>query len=208
MINFFSHLHSRRLRIRNFLEIGSRDGEDANTFAKAAGIRQVHVIEPAPQSFARIQAHFPFFQVYNLALSNRNGHQVFHNIVDPDLNKQGMSSLMPREIYERFPSENILVELMRGDTFLDKYGIQDISACKIDVEGHAVEVLEGFGTELTRIHAIHLECETVPVWEGQRLFGEAKALLEGRGFQMVSYWEYNQPTTQCDSIWLLAHNRA
>lgn len=202
MLNFYSHLLSRQRPVRNFLEIGSRDGEDANLFRLAAGILEVHVVEPAPQSFERIRTRFPFFHTWNLALSNENGRRIFHNVVDPDLTRQGMSSLMPRDVYDQLPTQHIEVTLMRGDAFLESNGILDVSACKIDVEGHAVEVLEGFGESLTRLQAIHLECETVPVWEGQRLFGDARAILEGRGFRMVGCWEYNQPTTQCDSIWL------
>jgi len=195
-------LLTRGYRVKNFMEIGSRDGDDANAFARAAGISEVHIIEPAPLSAEAIRHRYPHFRTYQLAMSNEGGRMRFHNVVDPDPVRRGMSSLMGRGIYDTLPTEVVDVEVMRGDDFLRTHGIDEVSACKIDVEGHAVEVLEGFGELLTRIQAIHLECEMVPVWEGQRLYGDARRILESKGFTQISFFEYNQPTTQSDSIWI------
>jgi FkbM family methyltransferase len=203
MINYYSILKSRSVPVHNFLEIGSRDGRDAQIFADAAGIGEVFVVEPAPQSYADIVRRYPDFKVFNCALSNRDGRATFHNIVESDMIKRGMSSLMARgTVYEQLKTDTIDVQAMKGSTFLELNAIDTVSACKIDVEGHSFEVLEGFGKELTRIKSMHVECEVVPVWDGQKLYREIRPLLESRGYLLVYYREYNQPTTQCDSIWI------
>jgi FkbM family methyltransferase len=203
MLNYLKILQSRKVPVRNFLEIGSRDGRDSEIFSTAAGISEVYIVEPAPQSYDQIVKQFPRFNVFNCALSNHNGIARFHNVVGDNQNQRGMSSLMDRgQLYDTLKAQTIEVPVRTGSAFFELAGVDAISACKIDVEGHAYEVLEGFGNDLPRIHSMHLECEVVPVWDNQKLFADSKALLESNGFVLIGYSEYNQPTTQCDSIWI------
>lgn len=202
MIDYCSILKAHGIPITSFLEIGSRDGHDAARFASVAEIRDVYVVEPAPQSFRAIVASYPWFKTFNVALSNRNGRAMFHNVVEEDMIRRGMSSLMDRDVYAQLKTDTIEVEVMTGSSLFERIGERTITACKIDVEGHAFEVLEGFGDTLARIQSMHLECEVVPVWDRETLFADVRPWLESKGYRLITYGEYNQPTTQCDSIWI------
>ena len=196
-------LKSRGLRIDNFLEIGSRDGHDAHLFATKAGIDEVYVAEPSPRSRTDIEQTFPTFKVFECALSNYTGKSEFINVVEDNAMLRGTSSLFSRGcFYQNMATDVIEVDVIRGDAFFEASGLDTVSACKIDVEGHALEVLEGFGEKLTNIHSMHVECEVVPIWDNQRLYKDVKELLLDHGYQLARYREYNQPNTQCDSIWI------
>lgn len=203
MKHFHSLLSEKRVRVENFLEIGSRDGLSAQMFASLSGIKNVHIIEPAPESAVKIRRAFPEYNVYQMALSNFDGESFFHNVVEENEIHRGMSSLLDRDrVYDEFKTDTIRVRTVRGDTFLRDISVDRFDAVKIDVEGAAYEVLEGFGDSLSKLKALHVEAEVVPVWKNQKLYSDVKALLEKAGFGLFYYFEYNHPTTQCDTIWM------
>lgn len=201
MRDFHAIISDRGIPVRNFLEIGSRDGHDAHEFASAAGIDRVHIVEPSPGSYRAIVAAYPQFHTTRVALSNYEGTGTFFDVVEADQIKRGMSSLMPRDVYGQLETNTIEVPVCTGARFLREAGLDTVSACKIDVEGHAYEVLEGFGPELSRLWSLHVECELVPVWDGQKLYQDVHKLLEAAGFTRLDYWEFND-AVQCDSVWI------
>lgn len=201
MRDFFAILEAKGVPVGNFLEIGSRDGNDAREFATAAGIDKVFIIEPSPGSYREIVSAHPEFKVFRMALSNYQGTGRFFDVVEADLIKRGMSSLMSRDVYDHLRTNEIEVPVCTGSSFLKTHGLEAVTACKIDVEGHAYEVLEGFGPELSRLWSLHVECELVPVWDGQKLYRDVHALLQGAGFTRLHYWEFNDGV-QCDSVWI------
>lgn len=183
------------------MEIGSRDGHDSHEFAVAAGIDQVYIVEPSPGSYVEIKRSYPHFNVFQTALSNYEGRSRFFDVVEVDRIKRGMSSLMAREAYEELSTNSIEVPVTTGAALLESIGVDEISACKIDVEGHAYEVLLGFGTAIAKLSGLHVECELVPIWEGQKLYSDVHSVLDSAGFVRAGYWEFNDHT-QCDSVWL------
>jgi FkbM family methyltransferase len=201
MRDFQAILAAQGVPVGNFLEIGSRDGNDAREFAEAAGIDKVFIIEPSPGSYREIVSAHPKFKVFRMALSNYEGTGRFFDVVEADLIKRGMSSLMSRDVYGNLRTNEIEVPVCTGASFLKTHGLEAVTACKIDVEGHAYEVLEGFGPDLSRLWSLHVECELVPVWDGQKLYRDVHALLEGAGFTRLHYWEFNDGV-QCDSVWI------
>ena len=84
------------------------------------------------------------------------------------------------------------------DDFIEKYNIDQIDVCKIDVEGCTYEVLEGFGNKLNIVKSLHVEAENSELYENQKLFEDITIFLTG--FTMVDYTDLNDG--QCDSIWI------
>ena len=159
------------------------------------------IAEPSPKSYRDIVAAYPRYRVFRTALSNYEGTGRFFDVVESDQIKRGMSSLMSRDVYDNLRTDTITVPVCTGAGFLRTAGLDAVSACKIDVEGHAYEVLKGFGTELPRLWSLHVECELVPVWDGQKLYRDVHALLEKAGFKRLGYCEFNDGV-QCDSVWI------
>lgn len=65
--------------------------------------------------------------------------------------------------------------------------------------GANYEVLDGFGSRLGNIGAIHIESEHVEAYEGETLWNGIKEKLENAGFEMVYFQRYK---CQSDSLWL------
>ena len=82
---------------------------------------------------------------------------------------------------------------------MEKHNIQKFDFIKLDVEGCSYEVLEGFGTRLKDVKAIHLEAEDDVVWEGQKLFSDIQKLLTANNFEMMYFKKFWK---QSDSIWI------
>ena len=187
--------------VKTVMEIGSMDGEDANTIASSFNADKVYIIEAHSVFAKEIADKFPTFDVSNIAASNYDGEFLFNSVTKDSVNL-GMSSLLDRE--ESYPSydifyEPVAVRCMRMDNFCCLKEISSIDVLKIDVEGFSYEVLEGFGDALDIVKCIHIECEHESVWKGQVLYPDVEKLLISKGFIPVSM-RIGFP--QSDSVWV------
>lgn len=71
------------------------------------------------------------------------------------------------------------------DAVLDELKLDTVDLLKIDVEGATDEVLAGFGDRLKDVKAMHIECEHVCIWEGQKVYRDVEELLNSQGFVLV-----------------------
>jgi len=183
------------------MEIGSMDGADMSLLYEYFKPSKAVVIEAHPTFSSKIADEYPEFEVYNLAASNTEGEVEFL-AVTANSDNLGVSSLMDREdkypIHETFFNE-VLIDSLRMDNFCAERGIPSIDLLKIDVEGHAFEVLEGFGEMIHNIICIHVECEHESVWKGQKLYSDVEAYLIGKGFIPLAI-RIGFP--QSDSFWI------
>ena len=97
------------------------------------------------------------------------------------------------------PSEIVKERIERGDTVVEQLGLPRIDFMKIDVEGHEVDVLEGFSQTLAseaapRIIQFEYGETYLP---GRRTLREVYALLRPRGYiigriypRMVEFKDY------------------
>ena len=197
------YIKEHGINISNILEIGSLDARDAREFEEELNIgpSNIHVVEPDERSYSTLKINYPEYNSYQLAFSNKNGRAQFKSIThiyDDD----GRSSLMDRDgIYD--DCKVFDVELIRADSFLERYNFASIDLCKIDVEGHCFEVLQGFGAKLLDVHYYHLEHEDHQFWKDQTLYPTIKSFMEENGFiqlyheggggQSNSFWKRNLP---------------
>jgi FkbM family methyltransferase len=197
---------------QNVLEIGSRDGHDANCLAKKFNIpaNRVYTIDPNPVCCAIIRGFYPNFKVFEFALSDYNGSSSFNQMMSqhpvenwngPDCDHLGMSSLRDREggfAIDYKDAVKIQVQVKTGKVFLQENNINRVDVCKIDVEGCTLDVLRGFGDDLTKIKNINVECETIVTWTGQALYCDVAKYLESMGYVRMNFIEYGH---QNDSDW-------
>jgi len=81
---------------RNILEIGSRDGDDANYLQECFNIdsSNVYIVEPIPQQTIKIKDKYPNYRTFEFAISQSIGISTFNFYNTNDKNSMGMSSLL------------------------------------------------------------------------------------------------------------------
>lgn len=191
---------------QNILEIGSRDGNDANTLKEYFNIsnEKVYIVEPHPHCIGLIKQKYPQYNLYKHAITTTKGTARFNAVVTSDLGTLGMSSLLSRT--DNAILENwIEVSTITGKDLFELIGEEEYDLVKIDVEGHSYEVLESFGDQIRKIKIMHLEVEHYPFWKDQKLYNDIANLLKSYNFEECYRFDYNYYTPeqiQSDVIWI------
>ena len=141
---------------KNFLDIGANKGEYTNYLLKLNPNLECHIFEPSLKNFEKLKNRFSqknvFINKIGLSSSNKKS-KLYSNYSGSEL-----ASLTKRRL-EHFQLDmnfEEIIELQRFDNFWeDKNSILDY--VKIDVEGHELDVLEGFGDLIQRVRLIQFE---------------------------------------------------
>ena len=188
---------------KTILEIGSRDGDDANILKVAFNVsdEMVWVVEPNPKQQTKIKEKYPYFNLIEHAIYNEETTLKFNAVNEYDL--IGVSSLLERNdnLYDQIDCDKIVVKTVLGSNLLKDIN-QEIDLCKIDVEGATYEVLESFGDDIIKIKSMHLENEHKEVWKNQKLYDEVKNYLLSKGFTEIYFQYVNNVILQSDTIWV------
>ena len=181
---------------KNIVEIGSRDGHDAECIRDFFQLKQedCYIFEPNPYAINFIKSTYPKMNLYNNAINDISGTFDFHI----DYNNIGASSLLSKKIS---PSETVKVECLTMESCIDEIGFDTIDIAKIDVEGATVGVLKSFGKHLNKLQSLQIECEHKEIWEGQKLYPEIKEWLIENGFVEMLFANIANEV-QSDSFWL------
>lgn len=210
-------------RPTSVLEIGSRDGRDAEKLRALSDLscENVYVVEPHPESFRRIIAAYPMFKVFENAVTDIPGVVNFNALpssAEPtaqELAFIGTSSLllknkkpfteflnMSDEQWERNAVTHWVKVLgITGRTLLQLIDRSEIDLVKIDVEGATLEVLKSFSDDIRLLKALHVEVEKIPLWENQHLYSEIHQYLTYYGFKERYYVGYYWGGNQGDNVW-------
>lgn len=202
MKNIIKIIKDNNINISSLIEIGSRDGDDIKHFTDNFDIKNdnIYVIEPNKKSYLNIKKKYPYLNVFDVAFSNDIGYMTFNSVLDD--NFIGVSSLLNREdkFYSKVNTEKTKVKVITGDLFFQNNNIKNIDFVKIDVEGLAYEVLEGFKDNLININLIYLESEHSIVWKNQKLYGDISKKLNITHKQIYSDYKYGN--LQSNSLWI------
>lgn len=201
---YISLQEKTNIKVNKILEIGSRDGDDANHMKKLFNVsdNNVWVVEPNPIKINEIRQKYPNFNLIESAISNQEGQHYFNQVVGDSISS-GTSSLIDRadDWYEKSNTNKIIVNTIRGEKLLNIIG-GEIDACKVDVEGFTYEVLESFEDTLKNIKSLHIECEHKEVWKNQKLYNEIKEFLIKKNFVEIYFNYTSEHKLQSDSIWV------
>jgi FkbM family methyltransferase len=200
---YASIIEKSTLKPQTVLEIGSRDGDDANSLASLFNIspKFIWVVEPNPKQFEEIKKKYPTINSLNYAISNEVGTFDF-NQVEGSLDDIGTSSLMDRvdNFYDN-KSVKIKVETITGSELLNIINNR-IDLCKIDVEGMTYQVLSSFGQSIENILSFHIECEHKEIWKNQKLYQDISDFLISKKFTQVYFNYCSNDIIQSDSVWI------
>jgi len=187
------------IKIKNFLEIGSKDGDDSFYFKQDLNLdpKNIHIIEASPTFYDIIKNKYPDFNVHNLAAWKEDGFIEFNNAKDLD---DGRSSILNRDIYKQDNFETVKVECNKISTFLNNNDIDSVDLVKIDVEGATLEVLYGFEHYLQSVRLLQVETEQFSIWENQYTKKDVFKFLQKNNFMLL--WDLDLGKTQNDSIWM------
>ena len=124
-------------------------------------------IEPHPKYFAALQRERPRDINVSAALASAPGVATFYFVDD-----SGLSSLDQRTLSlastHKLKSYSAQVEMVRLESILEKYVVQDIHFLKVDVEGAERDVLEGTNLKRFRPWIVVVEgtlpAEPTPCW--------------------------------------------
>jgi FkbM family methyltransferase len=203
MIQKYSEiLKELNINPKTVLEVGSRDGNDANYFKEEFNLNNedIYIVEPNPMMIENIKLKYPNYTLLQFAVSPNEGTAEFNQVVNGGMDPIGVSSLLNRNdnFYERFETNKITVNTTKGSTILNIID-KDIDICKIDVEGLTYEVLESFGDSINRIKSFHLETEHHSFWENQKLHDDVCDLMDKLGYFLL--WKGGS-NVQSDTVWI------
>lgn len=184
--------HFKDSDIREIVEVGSMDGQDAAYFKYEFPHAHVVAIEGLKENYDKmVESNYPIECVYGAA-ANYNGTVEYHI---KEIN--GIHGIFDRgKIYGNKTRQ---VDCFR----LDSIFLVAPDMMKIDVEGATYEVLEGLGNLLSDVKIMHIETEDYPFFKGQKLHGEVAKLLHDAGFTMVRQSRVRiAQGHQFDSVWV------
>ena len=200
-----SIIEKTTITAKNILEIGSRDGNDAEELMQYFNLshQDVWVVEPNPSQIHKIKKQYPNFNLIENAIFDEETEHDFYQVTSDNMNDVGVSSLINRnDDFYKTRSKTIKVKTITGKHLL-KIINQKIDICKIDVEGLTFEVINSFSEKLNDIKSFHLECEHFEVWKNQKLYEDVKNLLIKNNYKQIFFKYCSGGVLQSDSVWVL-----
>ena len=153
-------LHSfLRSAPRLAIDIGANVGDYSAAIRKKTPGLEIHLFEPSVVNCEKLKSRFiedHLVTIVPLALSNEAGTAVLFS----DEPGSGMGSLTKRRLdhYElQFSTTEEVKTIRFEDYWIDHLSRRKIDLVKIDVEGHELSALNGFGEALQSITAIQFE---------------------------------------------------
>lgn len=151
-------------------EVGSRDGLDGYEVALRIGVEDfnnLYFVEANPNQAVKIKEIFPNSHLFNVAVSDFEGEADFALFSRPngDMGAVGCSSLRLDWLDVQLSNdptlkrEIIKVKVTKLSNLIDESKVDKIDVMLVDVEGAALEVLEGLGNNLYTIKVIQVETE-------------------------------------------------
>lgn len=169
--------------VRGVIHIGAHHGWEYPHY-KAAGIENIVMVEPHPESFSILQgAVGPECVLFNTALGSSPGHATMH--VERANMGQSNSLLRPSKHLLQYPHITFDSCITVPVSTLDDLPIQrDLyNMLNIDVQGYELEVLKGGLMVLTGIDAVYCEVNRDEVYEGCARVEQIDQLLANAGFR-------------------------
>lgn len=132
------------------IDIGSHNGEWLYYFSKYFPNQKHIAFEPLENFYKKLKIQFPNLEIYDYALSNKNGFSKFQYCT----NLPAWSGLKKQEMYYDDPKiKTIEVRTAKLDDFKFK-NENNIKFMKIDIEGGELDCLEGSITFIKRTRVI------------------------------------------------------
>jgi len=183
--------------IKNIMEIGSLNGNDARLYKSRYPNANVYCVEGLKDNFDLYIKDSTDLIPINIIVTDFDGVILFHK-----KNINGIHSIYNRgDVY----GTDILVDqpCKTFDTICGEYNIPNIDMVKIDVEGATFDVLSGMKERIKDIKIMHIETESTPFFEGQKIHDDVVNYLTFNGFELIKMTSVNiSGGFQHDSVWV------
>ena len=149
---------ANNLDLKIVFDIGSFHGDYTYNILKKFPNSSYYLIEPDEHNYKHLKKRFfdqKNLNLLNIAISNKNEESIFYSY--------GKGSLQGSLIDQDFSYLNIKndikqnVEVKRVDTLFEKFNLDTVDLCKIDVEGNEIKTLLGAGEKIRKIKIIQFE---------------------------------------------------
>lgn len=172
------------------IDVGTRDGDDADYLFKALNGDKVIAIDASPDAVTDTRTRYPWMTVLFGAAAESEGSITFHQVTSDNKEVVGTSSIFSKnnplsrdvEFYKDKVTP-ITVPTFRMESVLTE--TPEIDVVKIDTEGYTWQVLQGFGNRLEDVKMFHLETEQAQIHEDHILSPEITAFMEANNFALV-----------------------
>ena len=187
---------------QNIFEIGSRDGHDTQYLKDVLNIddSNCYIFEAHPHCYKQIKEQYKTFNTYHCAITNETKQVEFNAGLVGLENCIGCSSMLQEAAHRSFKSEKVIVDGWRFSDIYKHLNLTNIDLVKMDVEGHAMEVLEGFGDILNEVKLLQLELEHKEAWVNQKLYPDVAEFLINNNFEQLVFIRTGHD--QSDSVWV------
>jgi|GEM_PF-625900 len=179
-----------------FFDVGANNGFTSVPVAQQHPHAHVYAFEPTPQMVQQIETkagNLPNYHLTRKAVSDFNGKAKFKVAGQSDW---GCSSLLDFSDKSRteWPGRNdfvvteqIEVDVMRLDAFIEEQGIETIDFLHIDTQGSDLKVLQGLGKYLSIVKQGAMEAAARPdiLYKGQNTQEESIRFLQENGFEIL-----------------------
>lgn len=198
---FNQHINPRDVQV--IFELGSRDCLDAISLARFYKARVV-AFECNPEAIKQCRVNVknePRVRLVELAVWDETKTISFFPVVasqwsdgtpitDSDGNETvniGASSCFEaRDDYiQRYEQGQISVPAIRLDQFCLEQGEDSIDMLCIDLQGAALQALQGLGRYIDSVRYVIAELEHREMYQGQSMFPEVDAFLKQKGFSLM-----------------------
>lgn len=179
-IDFFTQ--QLGLDIKGILHVGTNDGYEMQ-FYRDMGIKHLAGVEPLPSAIKSFRESYPLIPLFDCALSDCDGTSWLTVVLPGD--GQGSSlhaEVTPHPDYDY--TTQIEVQVRRGDSIDIDWPLFDCMV--MDVQGHELPALRGFGERLRGFRMLSIECSIDPVYHGGAAADEVVAYLDSMGFSRRS----------------------
>jgi FkbM family methyltransferase len=181
----------KKSNVHSVLEIGSRDAEDAvklSEFYKS----HVYAFECNPSALSDCRKSIdknPNVTLIPKAAWHESGEISFYPIrqIPGYWYNPGASScfkVSKTGYHGCYAQDEVKVEAVRLDNWLEKAGITQIDLLCIDAQGATMNIFKGMGKYLNGVKYIITEIEHNTIYEGETLRDEVNSFLEKNGFKM------------------------
>lgn len=210
------------LNVETILEIGSMHGLDTIELINTYNCKKIIVVECNPDGIALCRKHLSAYKEVTLietAAWNTDTELSFYKVVEsydmqgnPSHNNNmhkcniGASSCFKSNgnwPHEKYVQQEIKVKARRLDNVLKEHNISKIDLICMDVQGAALQVLQGLGEYLKDVKGIITELETEPIYHGQSLYKDVTEYL--KQYDLQAGYKYNWSSISNDYLFLKKH---
>ena len=197
-------------------DIGAHHGESIDYLRGLFPFSVIHSFEPDPDSFS-ILSHKQSTnnKLYNLAISDISGPSVFYrnkishtnslnkvNINSQDSIRAKNEKLVQNSSYLKEINNEININAITLDDFLEDHSIKVIDLLKVDVQGAEEKVFKGAVNSLAKIQAIIVEISLYDFYENGTSFLDIENCLFPAGFELFSILDISQNPMNGRTDWV------